>query len=100
MTADPTLKPLSIETLGGLRVILGGAPAPGFISRKVDALLVFLACMRREHPREMLGELLWDDLSQERTMGNLRTALSDHYSLQRGYRAGRAGIQPARCWRA
>ena len=57
--------------------MLGDTPAPGFVSRKVDALLVYLACTRREHPRETLGELLWDDLSQERTMGNLRTALSD-----------------------
>lgn len=77
MTLEPTLKPLRIETLGGLRVLIGDTPAPGFISRKVDALLVYLACTRREHPRETLGELLWDDLSQERTMGNLRTALSD-----------------------
>lgn len=77
MGTAPALKPLRIETLGGLRVMLGDAPAPGFISRKVDALLVYLACTRREHPRETLGELLWDDLSQERTMGNLRTALSD-----------------------
>lgn len=71
------LPELRIETLGGLRVTVGGTPLPGFISRKVDALLIYLACTRREHPRESLGEMLWDDLSQERTMGNLRTALSD-----------------------
>ncbi|MBK8135645.1 MAG: tetratricopeptide repeat protein [Chloroflexi bacterium] len=77
MTDGQPVPELRIETLGGLRVTINGAPIPGFISRKVDALLVYLACTRREHPRETLGELLWDDLSQERTMGNLRTALSD-----------------------
>lgn len=77
MTEEPTLKPLRIETLGGLRISLGDSAGPSFVSRKVDALLIYLACTQREHPRETLAELLWDDLSQERTMGNLRTALSD-----------------------
>ncbi|MBK9121833.1 MAG: tetratricopeptide repeat protein [Chloroflexi bacterium] len=77
MTSSPTLHPLRITTFGGFSAEVGGTPIKPFISRKVDALLVYLACTRREHPREALGAMLWDDLTQERTMGNLRTALSD-----------------------
>ncbi|HVU10097.1 MAG TPA: tetratricopeptide repeat protein [Phototrophicaceae bacterium] len=68
---------LKMTSFGGLSVTRGGAPVEHFITRKVDALLIYLACNPREHPREVLGELLWDDLSQERTMANLRTALSN-----------------------
>ena len=71
---------LHIQTLGTLRIRLNEDTVTGFVSRKVDALLVYLAANPREHPREMLGEMLWDDLSQKRTMANLRTALS---SLQK-----------------
>ncbi len=67
---------LRITTLGGLSVQCGGQPVRGFVSRKVEALLVYLAANPREHPREILGELLWDDLPQNRTMSYLRTALS------------------------
>jgi predicted ATPase/DNA-binding SARP family transcriptional activator len=67
---------LKIATLGGLSLQLGGQPVRGFVSRKVEALLVYLAANPREHPREVLGELLWDDLPQNRTMSYLRTALS------------------------
>ena len=68
---------LKITCFGGLSMTHGGSPVERFITRKVDALLVYLACNPREHPREVLGEMLWDDLSQERTMANLRTALSN-----------------------
>ena len=71
---------LKITTLGGLRIYLDNQPVSGFVSRKVEALLVYLAANPREHPREVLGEMLWDDLSQTRTMSYLRTALS---SLQK-----------------
>jgi len=71
---------LRINTLGGLTITLDGEPVSGFVSRKVDALLVYLAANPREHPREVLGELLWDDLPQDRTLSYLRTALS---SLQK-----------------
>lgn len=67
---------LKITTLGGLSVHHNDKPVKSFVSRKVDALLVYLAANPREHPREVLGEMLWDDLPQNRTMSYLRTALS------------------------
>src|SRR5690349_5258711 len=68
---------LKITTLGGLSITHGGQPVEGLVSRKVEALLVYLAYEQREHPRELLAELLWDDLTPERAMSNLRTALSN-----------------------
>ncbi len=67
---------LKIYAFGGLSIQQSGNPIKNFVSRKADALVVYLAHERGEHPRELLGELLWDDLTQERTMGNLRTVLS------------------------
>jgi predicted ATPase/DNA-binding SARP family transcriptional activator len=72
---------LKIFTLGGLSIQLGDQPVRGFVSRKVEALLVYLAYERREHPRELLATLLWEDLSQTRAMANLRMALSNVQSL-------------------
>jgi len=66
---------LEITTLGGLEVRIGGEPVSGFYSRKVEALLVYLACTRRPQSRDVLADLLWDDLSQSRAMGNLRVVL-------------------------
>ena len=67
--------PLRISTFGGLSIQLGDQAVGGFISRKVEALLVYLAFERREHPREVLAELLWSDFAQDRAMANLRSAL-------------------------
>src|SRR5437763_61188 len=57
-----------------------GAPRPGpvrFPTRKVAALLAYLAYHDdREHPREVLGELLWPDAAPEVGRRNLRVALS------------------------
>lgn len=70
------MEPLKITTLGGLSIQRGESPVTGFVSRKVDALLVYLAYERREHPRELLAELLWDDRTQDRALSNLRTVIS------------------------
>jgi DNA-binding SARP family transcriptional activator len=67
---------LEIRTLGGLSIKREGEPVTGFASRKVEALLVYLACTVREHPREVLAELLWEERTQERAMSNLRVALT------------------------
>ena len=68
---------LTIRTLGGLSISHDDQPIAGLVSRKVEALLVYLAYVRREVPRESLATLFWDELSSERAMGNLRTALSN-----------------------
>lgn len=72
-------KLLKISTLGGLSIQLDQLAIEGFVSRKAEALLVYLACNRNEHPREALAELFWADLPQERSLANLRNIL---FSLQ------------------
>ena len=67
---------LRIKTLGRLSISRQGEEVEEFASRKVTALLVYLACTGREHPRDVLAELLWDDRSQRQAMANLRVALS------------------------
>jgi DNA-binding SARP family transcriptional activator len=74
--SDGKMDTLEISTLGGLSIQLGAKPVTGLASRKVEALLVYLACTPRPHPREVLAELLWDERSQSRVMSNLRVALS------------------------
>ncbi len=67
---------LQINTFGGLDIQLDGRPLTGLASRKAEALLVYLAANPRPHPREVLAELLWDELPQRRAMTNLRVALT------------------------
>jgi predicted ATPase/DNA-binding SARP family transcriptional activator len=68
---------LKLYTFGGLSIQQADSTVKGFVSRKVDALFVYLAYNKlREHPREVLASMLWDDLPQERSMSNLRTVLS------------------------
>ncbi len=70
-------EPLNIRTLGVLSISQGDQPVSTLVSRKVEALLIYLAYEQREHPREWLATLLWDEMLSERAMGNLRTALSN-----------------------
>ncbi|MDX1437281.1 MAG: BTAD domain-containing putative transcriptional regulator, partial [Anaerolineales bacterium] len=67
---------LEITTLGRLAIELDGAPVTDLHSRKVEALLVYLAITGRPHPREVLADMFWDDLPQAQAMANLRVALT------------------------
>jgi WD40 repeat protein/DNA-binding SARP family transcriptional activator len=67
---------LRIFTFGGLRIELSGKPLTSFTARKEEALLVYLAASRREHPREVLADLLWDERTQAQALSNLRVVLS------------------------
>jgi DNA-binding SARP family transcriptional activator len=67
---------LEIQTLGGLTITLDGQPVSGFASRKTEALLVYLACTRHAHPREVLAEMFWEERSQAQSVSNLRATLT------------------------
>lgn len=54
---------------------LCGLTSADFPTRKVEALLVYLACTGRTYPREQLAELLWDDRAQAQSLTNLRATL-------------------------
>jgi predicted ATPase/DNA-binding SARP family transcriptional activator len=68
---------LKIHTLGRLAILRNGAAITDFDQRKVPALLVYLACTGRPHPREVLAELLWEDRPQSQSLANLRVVLSN-----------------------
>jgi DNA-binding SARP family transcriptional activator len=67
---------LEITTLGGLSIQRDGEPVTEFATRKVEALLIYLACTGRTHAREVLAELFWEERPPGRGRGNLRVALT------------------------
>ncbi|RLC75688.1 MAG: hypothetical protein DRI61_14485, partial [Chloroflexi bacterium] len=68
---------LRLKLLGGLHITLGEAELKGFVSRRAQALLVYLAVTGRAHFRDALAGLLWGELPQRRAAGNLRVVLSN-----------------------
>ena len=67
---------LEIATLGGLAIQRDGEAVTELVTRKAEALLVYLVCTGRAHPREVLAEMLWEERTPERALGNLRVALT------------------------
>ena len=65
---------LQLRLLGALTVSRGGRPVPLPSSRKVRALLAYLALSPRPVARSQLCELLWDVPNDPR--GELRWSLS------------------------
>src|SRR5712692_2845008 len=69
--------PWRIEMLGWLRAVQGDRVVTHFRSRKVAALLAYLAYHRqRSHPREELIELLWPECDPKAGRRNLRVELT------------------------
>src|SRR5262245_1987875 len=68
---------LELELLGGFRARTAAGALLPLSARKTQALLAFLAVPPgQSHPRNELAALLWSDLRQERSRGNLRQALA------------------------
>src|SRR5688572_21262896 len=67
---------LQIFTLGLLEIHVNGHPLPDFPTRKVEALLIYLACTAKAQSREHLADLLWDERGHEQALTNLRASLS------------------------
>ncbi len=76
MVATYTMNSFSIKTFGRVRILKGGEPVDGFVSRKAEALIVYLAVTGERHPRETLAGMFWDELSHERALANLNVVLS------------------------
>ena len=68
---------LELFVLGGARLAVDGQSWDDLRTRKVLALLVYLAVTRQAQPREVLAHLFWGDRPQEQALTNLRVALSD-----------------------
>jgi DNA-binding SARP family transcriptional activator/predicted ATPase len=67
---------LKIMLLGGVTITQGETAVTNFASRKAEALLIYLACNPRPHPRETLAALLWPENAQSRALANLSVALN------------------------
>jgi predicted ATPase/DNA-binding SARP family transcriptional activator len=69
-------KSLQISLLGGARIEQDGTAVTGFVSRKAEALFIYLACQQRPIPRESLAALLWPENDQTRASANLSVILT------------------------
>lgn len=74
--SDTSPPRLTLHALGGLRLTLDDRPVTDLVSRKAEALLIYLACHTHPQPRDVLADLLWDDASQTQAAGNLRVLLN------------------------
>ena len=68
---------LRLTLLGWLHITRDETEVEGFVSRKAQALLAYLAVSGRVHFRDALAGLLWGTASQKRAAGNLRVVLSN-----------------------
>lgn len=67
---------LELRTLGSLEILLGGQPLTSFKTRKVQALLIYLACHAgQSFSREHLQSLLWSESPPKQAAASLRQAL-------------------------
>lgn len=67
---------LSISLLGPFRAVLNGQPLTAFRTRKVQALLVYLAAESHSaHRRDRLMTLLWPGMPESSARANLRQVL-------------------------
>lgn len=68
---------LKIYTLGRLSIELKGKTHSKFVSQKAPLLFLYLLMHPREHSRQVLAEIFWEDTSGEQALKNLRTVLSN-----------------------
>lgn len=66
---------IHIRLLGAPSVERDGKPIPSFKSRKVLALLAYLALVPGAHARSKLAGLVWSDVPEHKALDNLRFAL-------------------------
>src|SRR5437016_2152709 len=89
---------LDINTLGGLRITLGGQAVADIGSRKAEAFLVYLAYSRRPQPREVIADLFWDERTSPQALANLRwllTRLTQHLAPYLIVTRASVGMNPA-----
>lgn len=67
---------LQIFTLGRPEIHLNGQHLQDFPTRKVEALLLYLAYTGQAHSREALADMFWNERSHSQALSNLRTSLS------------------------
>ena len=74
---------LSLNLFGSVRASLDDQPAPSLPTKKVEAMLYYLAAEQStEHRRETLMNLLWPGMPDRSARHNLRQTL---YHLRKGF---------------
>ncbi|PSB20989.1 hypothetical protein C7B65_06190 [Phormidesmis priestleyi ULC007] len=68
-------KKLTLKLLGSPQISLDEQLLTRFISRKAQALLIYIAVTGKLHSREMLAELFWQNMPSSQALKNLRTVL-------------------------
>lgn len=66
---------LSIRLFGAPQITLGDLPITDFITRKAEALFLYLVATQRPHTRDALATLLWAEEEHQRAKKNLRDIL-------------------------
>lgn len=82
---------LSLSLLGPFQATLGAEPLTDFRTRKVQALLIYLAAEPQAHSRDWLLNLLWPGLPEVSARSNLRQIL---YYLRQVVSESDAAEQP------
>ena len=79
-----------MQLLGAPLWLLDGAPIKGFVTRKAEALLIYLAVNQHIHRRSTLAACFWPEVAEEharnnlrRTFSNLRTLVGSHLHIDR-----------------
>ncbi len=68
-------KSLVLKLMGSPQISLDGTPITQFVSRKAQALLIYIAVTGKLHSRERLAELFWHKMPSSKAMNNLRAVL-------------------------
>ena len=71
-----TTATLHITLFGSPQFRIDDVPVEGFVTRKSQALLIYLLCNRRPFARDQLMAMFWPDKSDEDARNNLRRVLS------------------------
>ncbi len=90
IAATPAMSKLEIHLLGMPQFYLDGAPLDGFVTRKAQALLIYLIGAKRPVSRDALAAMAWPEGSDRsarnnlrRVLPNLRKLLGDHLIIDR-----------------
>jgi WD40 repeat protein/DNA-binding SARP family transcriptional activator len=66
---------LVLKLMGSPQISLDGTPITRFVSRKAQALFIYLTVTGQPHPRDTLAEMFWQDMPISKALKNLRTVL-------------------------
>ena len=77
----PMTPEIQITTLGQVSLRLAGQTAPASITRKAEALLIYLVCNRQVYSREILANLFWETDEPGASLNSLRVALTQLRSI-------------------